>query len=129
MAPFLEERDAVLEYLEPQYQKIAAAASTTADFIKRGKKAGFFFDPNVSGELSYPDPTELAGAMIVLEDYAKAFVRDVSSHTREHIRVMQHEFDLHYSTMPREMLLKQMSGWLVILVRETLSVEKLSEFR
>lgn len=127
--PFLEERDAVLEYLEPQYQKITAGASATAEFIKRRKKTGLFFDPQVVGEIPYLGATDLAGAMIVLEDYAKAFERDVPPWTRKNIRAMQHEFDIHYSTMTREGLLKQMSGWMVSLARETLSVEKLNEFR
>jgi hypothetical protein len=46
--------------------------------------------------------------MMLVEDYAKSFVRDAPWTTQVNIRRIQHEYDLGYSTLPRELLLHQL---------------------
>lgn len=123
---FLDERNAVLLYLEPQYQRIADAAQATSSYVKSKKRILQFLAPDWENIIHKPvgrdwyrvRPADLVKAMFYLEDYADTFVRDVPRATRGNIRVMQPGFDVYYSALPREEMLNRMSGMLSRLVNE-----------
>lgn len=46
--------------------------------------------------------------MTLVEEYAKSFVRDAPWTTQVNIRRIQHDYDLSYSTLPREVLLHEL---------------------
>ncbi|KAF4625729.1 hypothetical protein G7Y89_g12434 [Cudoniella acicularis] len=106
---FYELRVIVLRRLEPQYQRVAAAASRAAKLIKAAKRPSEVLDTENTGRCPRNCLVEL---MIVAEDYANAFYRDLAPETRVAFRGMQRQIQIFYSTLTREMLLKKMSGWL-----------------
>ncbi|KAH8767733.1 hypothetical protein F5882DRAFT_302853, partial [Hyaloscypha sp. PMI_1271] len=101
---FKQARSAVLEYLEPQYQRIVAQAAAMAEFVKdenRHRGRGW---PSLFQGSDYPPERDLITTCIMyLEDYAATFVRDVPSYTKFYIRKEKEEFDFAYSTLEREM--------------------------
>jgi hypothetical protein len=115
---FFERRIAVLEYLEPQYQRIVAAATATTNYIKSLKKRGYLLDPDGIHRYCYVTREDLADALLVLEDYAAAFTRDVPHATRRNIRLIQSDFDLYYSTQTRDIWLKWMGDFLSFWSKE-----------
>ena len=124
---FFEARNSVLDYLERQYLRIAAAASATADYVKGLKRRKHLFDPAGARDYCiYRD--DLVEGMLVLEDYANAFTRDVPEPTRKKIRTIRSEFDLYYSTQARSVLLKQMRGWFIGLSKEDICERTLQKF-
>jgi hypothetical protein len=48
--------------------------------------------------------------LILLENYAKAFQRDMPLETQANIRVQQRKFDLRYKCLPRERLLDHLES-------------------
>ena len=110
---FKPARKLVIEYLEPQYQRIAVAATLVAVLVKKRKKPGYLFDPK-SPKLGFKCRynSDYTALTLLLEDFAKSFNRDMPAMTRYHIRSCQRKFNLSYSTQPREVLLKQISDCL-----------------
>ncbi|KAF4625446.1 hypothetical protein G7Y89_g12724 [Cudoniella acicularis] len=120
---FLEARRKALEYLEPQYQRIAEAASKLTAFIKAHKIENHLFDSNSKepfethqGRLHRGQQTlfdkHFVEAMVLLEDYAAAFTRDVPHGTRINIRQVQRTFDHCYANKHREVLLRRLNDML-----------------
>ncbi|KAF4625730.1 hypothetical protein G7Y89_g12437 [Cudoniella acicularis] len=114
---FLEARTAVLEYLEPQYQRIVAAASAAADYVKGQKKKKGILDPAAEEPDQYEylyleektDITKVAAeGLLVLEAYAKAFERDMVLEIKRDLRAIRHDLDLFYSTQQIEVSLRQL---------------------
>jgi hypothetical protein len=107
---FKQARSAVLEYLEPQYQRMVAQAAAMAEFVKgenrHRRERGW---PSLFQGFDYPPQKDLlTTCLLFLEDYAAAFVRDVPSHTKFHIRKEKDEFDFAYSTLERELMMKML---------------------
>lgn len=107
---FKQARSAVLEYLEPQYQRIVAQAAAMAEFVKaenRHKEERGW--PSLFQGFDYPPQKDLlTTCLLFLEDYAATFVRDVPSHTKFHIRKEKDEFDFAYSILEREITMKML---------------------
>ncbi|PMD41299.1 hypothetical protein L207DRAFT_632736 [Hyaloscypha variabilis F] len=102
-------RTTVLEYLEPQYQRIIKASERMAGFVKGVKQPNEAFCVKRQSQFE-PDMILLTVCILYLEDYAKAFIRDVPCHTRFYIRREQHKFDLMYASHERESLMRKLSG-------------------
>jgi hypothetical protein len=101
---FKQARSAVLEYLEPQYQRIVAQAAAMAEFVKDENRRRGRGWPSLFQGSDYPPERDFVTTCIMyLEDYAATFVRDVPSYTKFHIRKEKEEFDFAYSTLEREM--------------------------
>jgi len=112
---FIRTRKDLLQYLEPQYQRIAAAAAKMADFVKSWKRPNNLLDPllNISYWSWEGVAIEDFGiAVLHVEEYAKAFHRDAPLLIQGRIRAMQRQFDLAYRNLPRELLLTELSDWL-----------------
>jgi hypothetical protein len=110
--------------LEPQYQRIANASLQLAEFVKAEKKRG--------GALHRPSLLEIyegkppcTRALLLLEDYAQSFVRDVPLATRINIRERQTKFECAYAFLERETLLKRLSS---ILANDNLKITGSDEF-
>jgi hypothetical protein len=101
---FNQKRAIVLDYLEPQYQKVVAATLALTNFIKENKQKGKIFDPNRCSMID----EDLALAVILIEDLEQSFRRDMPHSTMAFIRGKQDQFELQYDVLPREALLKQM---------------------
>jgi hypothetical protein len=109
---FLNARATVLGYLEPQYQRIANASLQLAEFVKAEKKrGGGLFGPSLLE--NYEVEPRCTRALLLLEDYAQSFIRDVPLATRINIRKRQPKFDSAYAFLERETLLKRLDGLLV----------------
>ncbi|KAF4625445.1 hypothetical protein G7Y89_g12725 [Cudoniella acicularis] len=106
---FQEARWQVLEYLEPQYQSIVRCASNISIFIKENKARNCSFDPDFkASDVASSRNYNLGSAMLLLEEYAASFKRDMPAGSRDAIRASQRLFDLAYSTLPRESLMKRL---------------------
>lgn len=109
---FLQARKTVLEYLEPQYRRISECALQMVEYVKQNKIAGGGSQVSLSAQscmAAYSPQVYCAGIML-LEDYAKSFVRDAPWTTHVNMRKMQRSYELSYSTLPRELLLQQLSN-------------------
>lgn len=107
-AVFKQARKVVVDYLEPQYRRIAQASAAMAEFVKANKSSFIHLYPDFS---SFGDPTKelLAACMVFLEEYAASFVRDIPMSTRLTIRQNQRHFNFLYESMEREVLVKKLS--------------------
>ncbi|PMD18631.1 hypothetical protein NA56DRAFT_691078 [Hyaloscypha hepaticicola] len=116
---FLEARQTVLEYLEPKYRRITESALQMVEYVKDHKTAGGLqqFGQRSeawAGSAEYRRSIEgipsrlFSTGVLLVEEYAKSFVRDAPWTTQVNIRRIQHEYDLSYSTLPRELLLHQL---------------------
>jgi hypothetical protein len=122
--PFLNARATVLGYLEPQYQRIANASLQLAEFVKAEKKqGGALFGPSLLE--NYEVEPRCTRALLILEDYAQSFVRDVPLATRINIRKRQAKFDCAYAFLERETLLKRLSS---IVVNDNLKITGSDKF-
>ncbi|KAE9373634.1 hypothetical protein N431DRAFT_337959 [Stipitochalara longipes BDJ] len=100
---FKAARQAVLEYLEPQYRRILAASEAISSFIKALKHAEGLLDANfVEGQTLHAEDKELATALVLLEDYAASFQRELSTDIRIQIALRSHEWELAYCTLSWE---------------------------
>jgi hypothetical protein len=106
---FLSPRSNLLNYLEPQYQRIANASLQITKFVKAEKKPGCLLSQKPATE-SEAIRSIATWGMILLEDYAQSFSRDVPLSTRINIRSSQHKFDAAYASLERESILKRLSG-------------------
>jgi hypothetical protein len=89
------QRELVVMFLEPQYQRIAVASTVMAQFIKREKRAnGNFRIAEKDHDTKQVHLRFYAEAVVHLEDYAKAFARDVPPSIRYAIRLVQSRFDV-----------------------------------
>ncbi|KAH8767724.1 hypothetical protein F5882DRAFT_509874 [Hyaloscypha sp. PMI_1271] len=121
---FLNARATVLGYLEPQYQRIANASLQRAEFVKAEKKrGGALFGPSLL-EI-YEGKPPCTRALLLLEDYAQSFVRDVPLATRINIRERQTKFECAYAFLERETLLKRLSS---ILANDNLKITGSDKF-
>jgi hypothetical protein len=101
---FKQKRAIVLDYLEPQYQKIVAATLALTEFIKEKKKKGGMLDPD--GYFRHDADHTIA--IILIEDLANSFRREMPHSTKASIRPRQEEFELEYDFLPRQTLLTEL---------------------
>lgn len=98
-------RRQILSYLEPQYRRIVEASIVVQNFIKEWAPRGYLRTHKTEGELD-----QLFGmAMVLVEDYAATFRRDMPIEVKQRIRLMQRQFDLAYSNLPREKLFAELN--------------------
>jgi len=108
-------RARILEYLEPQYQRIMTASSNLVDFIKRNKRPGDLFDAEsikcscnrVSWRSSSAATCDwdlhiMAEASVLLDQYAKSFRRDMPLRIQIEIRKQKKQIDGLYFQRDRE---------------------------
>ncbi|KUJ10055.1 uncharacterized protein LY89DRAFT_540864, partial [Mollisia scopiformis] len=112
-------RNGILLYLEPQYSCIVRANRAITDYIKDHKCDNGHFD--TTGGFYDFNLHSASEAMILLEEYAASFVRDMPHSTRVEIRKMRESYEVSYATMQREL-------YLDILARG-LKAEEQSHFR
>ena len=111
---FKTQRKIVLEYLEPQYRRIITTATILTEFIKAEKTNLGLFDANHHSPNSWEvEQQRFAEAVLLIEDFAKAFNRDMPYETRVNIRIRQREFDLSYEvdSSGRAKLLQQLDRY------------------
>jgi hypothetical protein len=94
---FKEGRATVLDYLESQHHRIVAAASNFNEFIKEQKRA--------NNTCFWPKEV-----VSLIEDYVAAFIRNMSSEVKLHIRKHPSRFHKYYAELPRGKLLKKLSS-------------------
>ncbi|RDL31999.1 uncharacterized protein BP5553_09401 [Venustampulla echinocandica] len=105
---FKQRRAIVLEYLEPQYQRICKAASNLIGFIKEEKTRGKLFDVNKTSDAILDIESDRpVTAIILLEDYGASFGRDMPRRIRSYIRQKLPKFNELYSGLKSEMLLNE----------------------
>lgn len=105
---FKTARKKVLEYLEPQYLRVVTASTNMVEYIKSQKRSGRLFDTEYGREdfRGYKNVKEQAEGMLLLQDYAASLHRDLTPETRIKIALRSHQWQLGYSTQPREKCLE-----------------------
>ncbi|PVH73865.1 hypothetical protein DL98DRAFT_42879 [Cadophora sp. DSE1049] len=96
---FKVERAAIIEYLEPQFQRVSAAASAVVGFVKEEKCRGGILDccqATLSSDDEYA--TICATAMMLLEECDTTFRRDMSFHIKVKFRQFRSPFRRIYAT-------------------------------
>ncbi|KAK0100946.1 hypothetical protein ONS95_013063 [Cadophora gregata] len=108
---FKVQRRVILEYLEPQYQRIADFMDQLRAFVNKQKgvvngRPGILSPDAVFRNDEVADVGEqmedLLEGTLLLEDCARAFVRDLSPEVRRIVRLYQERFDSQYDTHSRD---------------------------
>lgn len=96
---FKTHRAAVVEYLEPQFQCIQAAASHMLEFTKEEKTSGGLSDcyDALHYDFSEGGISKIVTAMVLLEKYDTAFDRDMPLQIKAHIRQHRSGFKKLYA--------------------------------
>jgi hypothetical protein len=99
---FKKERLAVIEYLEPGYQRIFGAACRLRDFVLDNKCDGGLFD--VHRQYYAEDPhdgknRQRATALVLLKEYIESFKRDMPLEIKSNIRLHQNIYNSFYSSL------------------------------
>jgi hypothetical protein len=104
---FKVQRDTVLQYLEAQYQRMLAASINIVEFIKREKRVGGLFEYASGGSYyRHARGRKYEEALVLLEDYAKTFERDMPLEVRKVIRKQARYFQNIYSSMDAQLKLR-----------------------
>lgn len=109
---FKTARAQILNYLEPQYQRIVAAFLAVVSFEASSEG---IFEPDseidrYNTRSLEPMRRQFSEFRVLLDNYAQSFVRDAPHETQINIRAIQPSFDLAYSGMRREFLFKKIDG-------------------
>jgi hypothetical protein len=93
---FNKERLAIIEYLEPGYQRIFSAACRLRDFVLGNKCDGGLFD--IHGQYYTEDPNngknlQRATALVLLKEYIESFKRDTLLEIKSNICLHQHIYN------------------------------------
>lgn len=95
---FKEQRSVILEYLEPQYQKMCQAAENVVWLIKSQKQYYGLFHAGTTGEPSSEEKVDKhISALVLLAQYAATFHRDYPFEIKTQIRNYQHVFNDMYA--------------------------------
>jgi hypothetical protein len=94
---FKNARASILYYLEPQYQRIEKAANNIVDFIKEHKRIGELFDPRRGPVPAKKDSAKICAAMVLLEEFADSFKRDMPFLIKWRYRKLQRGIEERYS--------------------------------
>lgn len=114
---FKEARRSVTEIKEPMYQRILAGARTFNDTVKEAKRRANVLDPfvqHLSSQSSAKSNADRARLCLVAENYAGCFTRDVPVSMSLIFRLQRDMFNLQYSQLPRELLLRKMDEQLKV---------------
>jgi hypothetical protein len=84
-----------------QYQRIARSCDHITEFIKQEKTPGGVFSKTSRGfrfgrnqVVRHTEEIRLGAGLVLLEDYAKTFTRDMPQHYRMNIRNRQRRYEL-----------------------------------
>ncbi|KAB8296964.1 hypothetical protein EYC80_002370 [Monilinia laxa] len=103
--PFKQERSKILEFLERQFGGIKTASDEIVSFMKIQKRENGIFSPHfIHRSFDLICYTE---AVVLLEEYATSFARELDPSTKRAMRVRQELFQARYNSMNRELALKQ----------------------
>ncbi|TGO70545.1 hypothetical protein BELL_0708g00010 [Botrytis elliptica] len=127
-------RKAVIEYLEPQYTRIFAHVKKFREYTeKQNKKFGIWKGVSILEEKmlerargdsalnrsskSHPEKRtksiDFSEALVVLEEYAESFTRDIPLETRRQIALIRYEYYGHYEVMEREVAIRKLQEMVV----------------
>ncbi|KAF7922035.1 uncharacterized protein EAE98_008246 [Botrytis deweyae] len=127
-------RKAVIEYLEPQYTRILAHVKKFREYTeKQNKKFGIWKGVSILEEKmlerargdsalnrsskSHPEKRtksiDFSEALVVLEEYAESFTRDIPLETRRQIALIRYEYYGHYEVMEREVAIRKLQEMVV----------------
>ena len=94
VAKFKLHREIALEYLESQYQRMSAASTNVLQFIKREKRVDGLFAYIEAANVYTPEyRKKFVEALILIEDYAKTWERDMPLEVRKIIRDNGQQFE------------------------------------
>ncbi|ESZ94286.1 hypothetical protein SBOR_5354 [Sclerotinia borealis F-4128] len=138
-----EARKNLLEYLEPQYKRIIRKSKKFREFVDlQCKRYGIWdsvakleheMDRYAEAMESITNPMDrqtligdqnmrlgrrirsidFAEALVVLEEYAESFVRDIPHETRKQIARIRFEYQGHYDIMEREVAIRKLQKMVV----------------
>ncbi|KIN05062.1 hypothetical protein OIDMADRAFT_142834 [Oidiodendron maius Zn] len=97
-------RCAVIDYLEPQYKRIAITSGQVAHFVNTLMNQGGDF------ECALWDEETCDRFLASVLQYKKMFLRDVPDHIRAYIESNPKEFELAYSRLPRESAFRKLAN-------------------
>jgi hypothetical protein len=109
-------RAQVVNYLEPQYQRISAASLRITDFVKDQKFQSGLFDPTPSstgqnwGRVPFDPRIFITEALELLQNYANSFTRDAPPDIKALFVSQKSRLDSYYDRMPRELILTRLSS-------------------
>lgn len=117
---FKEHRRNALSYLEAQWARIEEANREMTEFVKEEKVSHKLFDVaerkrrrpgswSTFAMSDYERQAKIELALTYLEDYAAAFNRDLTRTIRAQINKGRRLFENHYSSLPRDSLINQIS--------------------
>lgn len=107
---FNEARADVINYLEPGYQRIVDALWMLNEFIKENKRPRGFSEVLLSNEARHCNPDhhrERAKPLVLLEQYANSFIRDMPWAIKAEIRIYQRFYNHYYVDQPIQSLLHE----------------------
>ncbi|TGO26384.1 hypothetical protein BPAE_0061g00560 [Botrytis paeoniae] len=129
-------RKAVIEYLEPQYTRILEKVKKFREYTeKQNTNFGIWRGVSIlekqmldsqreggNSALNWPSnihpekrtkSIDFSEALVVLEEYAASFTRDIPLETRRQIALIRYEYYGHYEIMEREVALRKLQKMVV----------------
>ncbi|KUJ10057.1 uncharacterized protein LY89DRAFT_740458 [Mollisia scopiformis] len=103
-------RHIILEVLEPQYQRIAAAAESMSSFVKSEKRCSGLFGPvsRFAFFFDLSDKCLIPDGLVEIYRYAKTFERDLSLEEQKHKLSDMKRWMAGFAKLPREILLHRL---------------------
>ncbi|ATZ52987.1 hypothetical protein BCIN_08g06010 [Botrytis cinerea B05.10] len=140
IAALRKNRKAVIDFLEPQYTRIMKQVKNCREFTeKQNQKFGMWMKVSilqnrilnhpravansVLGQSSNLRPDEriksidFSEALVVLEEYADSFTRDIPHETRRQIALIRYEYHGHYEIMEREVAIHKLQNMVIDMPR------------
>ncbi|KAF7955628.1 hypothetical protein EAE96_004554 [Botrytis aclada] len=129
-------RKAVIEFLEPQYKRILEQVQKFRAYTeKQNRKFGIWKEVSLLAKQTFDPQREIANsaldwssnphpekrttsidfseALVVLEEYAASFIRDMPLETRRQIASIRYEYYGHYEIMEREVAIRKLQEMVV----------------
>ncbi|KUJ10034.1 uncharacterized protein LY89DRAFT_760855 [Mollisia scopiformis] len=92
-------RAGVINYLEPQYQRLSASATALTDFIRGQQCSGGVFDVDCMGhDFLSGNEEKCADGLALLQQFKAAFLRHAPDEIKQHIADHQAIFDSFYDS-------------------------------
>jgi hypothetical protein len=112
LSAFKIERAHIVEYLETEYKRILETACRLNDFIKENKCEGGLFDASRENHSRWQNENnnrQRATALVLLQEYAESFKRDIPLEIKTEIRLHQSLYDSFYADLWINTLLQQVN--------------------